>query len=217
MISTINKNGVDMRVFLDLDGVIRDYSKGTIKKFDLKCTVEDITEYHMLIKFYCERISGKKWDEIPEDDQKELTKTFWEENDAHHFECLGMTPWAEDLLWNIEDWKPFILTSPTWTSAGGTQRWIRKYLPNYFMERRYMIGSCKYICGFSDYLNRVFSVLIDDAPEKVEEFKNAGGEAILFPAPYNENRDLVDFRVDYVVDQLRQLERKYEKQELFDI
>jgi 5'(3')-deoxyribonucleotidase len=191
-------------LLVDLDGVLRNFVDGTIQRFELDCTYDDITTYKGLEEKVCEKM---KWS----------SKQFWEAMDADHFESLPMTPWADDLLYNIEDWKPIVLTSPTWTSAGGTQRWIRKYLPKYFAEKRYLIGSCKYVCGFSCYFQREFSCLIDDDPVKVAEFKEAGGEAILFPAPYNENRDLVEFRIDYVVDQLRQLQRDYESAETFDL
>lgn len=190
-----------MRLFVDLDGVLRNFVDGTIQRFNLDCTYDDIVTYKILGEMVCEKM---KW----------TSKQFWEALDADHFEGLSMTPWAEDLLYNIEDWKPTILTSPTWTSAGGTQRWIRKNLPNFF-PRRYLIGSCKEVCAFSNYDYQEFSLLIDDSETEVSKFIEAGGEAILFPAPYNSNKDLIEHRVEYVIDQIRSCEKDYA--ETFDI
>ena len=151
-----------MRVFLDLDGVVVDFVQGLIDWFNLDFKHEDCQNYEDIYKFY----PGTKadlWESLPD--------RFWAE--------LNFTKEAVEILTFLEPLKPCILTSPVWTGAGGKQQWIRKNLPNYFDEKRYLIGPAK------DYAAHKGSLLIDDAEDMVEKFQNAEGYTILVPRPWN--------------------------------
>ena len=155
-----------MRVFLDLDGVIVDFAKGCIEWYNLDCTPEDWKEWLDIFKYYTGDES-KFWEG--------LTDKFWLE--------LEFTKEAKRILTLLRPMKPCILTSPAWTGAGGKQQWIRKKLPDFFKEDRYLIGPAKH------YLAHENALLIDDADENVQRFREAGGHAILIPRPWNSLSD----------------------------
>lgn len=152
-------------IFLDLDGIIRDFVQGVIDKFDLKITHNDVNRWD----YFEEEL------DIPD---------FWERLDYDFWLQLPKTPFADKILNILELYNPVILTSPTYTSAGGTQAWIRENLPDYFNEKRYLIGPAKWACGNID------SILIDDSDSNVSKFLEAGGKAILFPAPWNAKKEI---------------------------
>ena len=157
-----------MQYFLDLDGVIVDFVGGIIKWHKLKCTVNDVTEWNALYKYWPGTIA-EFWEELPE--------SFWEN--------LNFTPEGPaiiDLLAE-EGIKATILTSPPWAGATGKQRWIQKNLPEYFDHDRYLIGPSKTCVA------RPGAVLIDDAEHNIDSWVAAGGQGILVPRPWNRNRE----------------------------
>ena len=100
-------------VFLDLDGVIRDFVQGVIEKFDLDITHEDVNNWNYFTKDL----------KLP---------NFWAELDYDFWLKLKFTKDAERILEIVKPYKPILLTSPTYDSAGATQQWIRSCLPEYF-------------------------------------------------------------------------------------
>ena len=78
-----------------------------------------------------------------------------------------------------------ILTSPV-LSPGcleGKADWIRKYLPKW-LHRQFLIGPPKHFCARPDAL------LIDDAQHNIDAFREAGGQTLLVPRPWNRLRDV---------------------------
>ena len=75
-----------------------------------------------------------------------------------------------------------ILTSPSiaHSSASGKVQWLQKHIGRHY--RNYLIGPKKEVCA------RPGAVLIDDNDGNCEKFKAHGGEAIVFPAPWNSKR-----------------------------
>lgn len=73
-----------------------------------------------------------------------------------------------------------ILTSPGVCeyAATGKFRWIKQHLPQY-QERLYLCRD-KYLMANEDRL------LIDDNDDNCRRFREEGGQAILFPQPWNE-------------------------------
>jgi 5'(3')-deoxyribonucleotidase len=73
-----------------------------------------------------------------------------------------------------------ILTSPPLTAGAveGKMAWIRKHLPDY--RRRFLVGPAKEFCAAPDHL------LIDDYQRNIDRFCGAGGQGLLFPAPWND-------------------------------
>lgn len=156
---------MNMKVFLDLDGIIRDFVQGVIDKFRLNITHHDIDRWH----YFEEELN------IPD---------FWELLDDDFWANLPKTPFADRVLKIVYPYNTVILTSPTYNSAGGTQKWIRKNLPEYFDQKRYLIGPAKWACAERN------SLLIDDYERNANDFLYAGGNSILFPAPWNSKREI---------------------------
>jgi len=170
-------------VFLDLDGVIINWIGGAIDWFGLNKEHWEMDVYNKIITETGLSIN-EFWKELN-------TPDFWEE--------LQMYRGAWDIL-NMLSRLPVdvcLLTAPVWHAAGWRQNWIQENLPWYFYNRRYLIGPAKEFCA------QPFAYLIDDADKNVEEFNEAGGMGILYPQPWNKNRDIkVNDRLDYITKQL---------------
>lgn len=92
-----------------------------------------------------------------------------------------------------------ILTSPMRHPycAYGKIVWLQKHFGNTFID--FLIGKPKECCAHSD------AILIDDKNENCDAFVEYGGHSILFPQPWNRNKDKIDFRMTYTLDQLDKL------------
>jgi 5'(3')-deoxyribonucleotidase len=88
-----------------------------------------------------------------------------------------------------------ILTSPTLDPdcASGKMRWVNKHFPKF--NRRILIGACKHICASKD------AILIDDCDLNVQKFTTHGGNAVLFPRPWNSKHEL---QYSYVIERLKE-------------
>ena len=62
----------------------------------------------------------------------------------------------------------------------------------------FMIGTQKYLLAKPDV------VLIDDQHKNIDLFREHGGQAILFPQPWNENYAITD-RIGYVKSELEKM------------
>ena len=160
--------GNKFTVFLDLDGVIRDWDKGVSKLFGIE-PLEGPRDWYLIQDHIC-REKGFSVDE------------FWDRQDFDFWANLPLTPEADQVLELLEGADPIIMTSPSKTGAGGTQAWIWKHLPKIFHEGRYLIGPPKWACANPK------SVLIDDHDGNIDKFRWAGGNGILFPRPWNSKR-----------------------------
>ena len=170
------------KIFLDLDGVIRDWCGGIFKMFD--CPPVKIEHWNDMTKYVCTLYGISE-------------EYFWDKQDYNFWYGLKMYPYAQDILDLLPIEKTCILTSPTLTSAGGTQRWIESKLPILFKKKQYLIGPAKHFCASSDAL------LIDDNDLHVETFRKAGGHAILFSQPWNENRLFKDKKIETLRHELQ--------------
>jgi 5'(3')-deoxyribonucleotidase len=88
------------------------------------------------------------------------------------------------------------LTSPSLShfAASGKVLWLQDRFGKRF--RDYIITSHKHYCANENTL------LIDDTHEKVDLFKEHGGEIILFPQPWNSNAH-IENKLDYVLDRAK--------------
>ena len=175
------------KIFLDLDGVVRDWTRGIIKWYSLDCFAQDVTTWNFFEGYVKEQLNMSP-------------KEFWEGQTATFWETLPFTqdaPKILDIMGHIQrtgTTSVFILTSPTLTNAGSTQTWIRKNMPVYFNEKRYIIGPPKYACASPD------SLLIDDAEKNAFAFWDAGGDVFLYPQPWNFERASTKNAVDEMVE-----------------
>lgn len=173
------------RIFLDLDGVIRDWCDGIFKLFD--CEPVPVTSWDSIVNYVC-KLYG-------------ISKTyFWERQDKEFWVGLKMFPWARELIDLLPYRKVCILTSPTLTSAGYNQAWIKKYLPEFFNDKKYLIGPAKHFCADK------YSVLIDDSDKNIDMFAYYGGHTILFPQLWNKNNYQIGNEIEYVKNKLNNME-----------
>ena len=159
------------KIFLDLDGVVRDWCGGINKKWGVKVNQEAI----------------QRWDYLTEYVMKEKgisEKFFWDDQDEDFWTGLEFYPEAKQIITMLEqtDRPVYILNSPTLTNAGYSQKWIRNKMPAFFNEKRYLIGPCKYAVASPDAL------LIDDAEKNIDPWIEHGGVGFLYPRPWNRMR-----------------------------
>ena len=97
--------------------------------------------------------------------------------------------WADELISLAEHFGDvLILSSPArgGNSASGKLLWLADKLPSY--SRRFILTPKK----FKHLLARPNDILIDDDPKTCGKWHNKGGEAILFPRPWNDHPDWLD-------------------------
>jgi 5'(3')-deoxyribonucleotidase len=159
-------------VYVDLDGVLVDFIGGVNMLLDRADTypMQDVglhVHYGM-----------------PAD-------SFWEQIDrAGHGFWASLSPyfWTESLVSNlVRRFGPdnvTIATSPAWhgSSAHGKISWMHEHLAEHFgvrMFRGFAITPQKHLLASPSTL------LIDDSKRMVESFRDHGGQAVLFPQPWN--------------------------------
>lgn len=171
----------DKRIFIDVDGVLCDWVGGVIKWFNLGIPKEILLHWETILD-----VLNMKEDELF---SRIAYPYFWEE--------LEPTFEGRRLAVALYSFKPCILTAPARGTATWRQNWIKKHYKNYYYERRYLIGPAKDYCAHRN------SYLIDDYERNVDCFNEAGGNGILYPQPWNRNRDIKD-KIGYVMDSLGQ-------------
>jgi 5'(3')-deoxyribonucleotidase len=162
------------KIFLDLDDVLNDFTMHTLRS--LGCYIDEYdpewgwdivraaNSFHPLRHF------------TPE--------SFWSSFDREHWATIPKSPMCD---WLIERSVTLVgcenvcvLTCPTPDPdcTAGKQEWIYRNLPNW-LHSQFLIGPPKHLCASPGAL------LIDDRDKNVEDFRMAGGRAILVPKPWN--------------------------------
>ena len=161
-------------VFLDMDGVLCDFARAALRLHGRS----DILPRWPPGEWSIPKVLGMSrqefWSKIDA-----VGSPFWYELSAYR--------WMNALLEMIEPQAPFtILTSPSKDAACATGKiqWLRKHLSPTFDG--FMIGSRKHLCA------QAGALLIDDSDHNVIQFRNHGGQAILFPQIWNSNHHLPD-------------------------
>lgn len=91
-----------------------------------------------------------------------------------------------------------LLTKPSGPGdcAAGKIDWINHWMPTW-IRNQYLIGSPKHFCANKK------SLLIDDNPDNVSEFRKKRGRTILFPRPWNLNHGF--HSLVYVANELEKI------------
>ena len=154
----------DIMIYIDLDGVTASWKKSLLRVVGVDYEDEETRTY---LKKNNGKIDGMAdvdlmWKEI----KKEGTK-FWAE--------LDLFPWSKE-LWDKMNKKSnnvYFLTTPSEEpeSCAGKHEWIKKH----FDTRKFVIAPEKQVCANSN------AILIDDFPENIEAFEEAGGHGFLWP------------------------------------
>lgn len=175
-----------MRIFLDMDGVLCDFMWDALVAND-RHPVKTLQDWPIGTFDVCEVIGV-----APEEFWKRIDKRghrFWSE--------LAEYQWTRELVSLVAEFDPswFVSTSPSQSpdSSSGKVEWLQIRFGKDF--RRYMLGPSK------ELLAKPGAVLIDDREESVETFREHGGEAVLFPQPWNSLGAMAD-PVNHVRQQL---------------
>jgi 5'(3')-deoxyribonucleotidase len=153
--------------YLDLDGVLADFTAGAISLHKLPVTHKDVDcwDFHHKLGF-----------------QGDNEKKFWEPMGFDFWANLPKTREHDAVLSIVEEVfgdKVVIATSPASTPGcvEGKIAWINKHLPAY--SRRFVVGASKHLMASYG------KILIDDYEVNTKRFFEHGGTAILFPRLYN--------------------------------
>ena len=153
-----------MIIFLDLDGVIINWVGGVCKWFDIPYQQEEVTNKDNMLELI--DISYKEfWTDLS-------TPDFWE--------YLDFYPQAKQLIGQLKKYGDVVfISSPALGCAGYRQNWIQHNLPEFFITNKYILTSSKEYCANPN------TVLIDDFRKNCQDFVANGGNAILYPQPWN--------------------------------
>lgn len=175
---------LDRRVYVDLDGVLADLVGGALaahgwpRQFRDRMTL--YTLWHHL--------------NISEEDfwAKLDNECFWWQLDATD-DCAAVLSACEAFApGNVS-----LLTRPRPypSCLAGKYRWVRARLPHY-LDRLHVSTAKHYLAGPG-------RLLIDDSDDEVRRWRDCGGDAILFPRPWNEARGRAGEAVAYLKECLR--------------
>jgi len=172
-----------MKIFLDVDGVLADFvgTSARYMGFDPKA----VTQWD----FYAQIGTTDKefWDRVISHGRE-----FWSSMDCY--------PWCRQLFDACQAAAPVsLLTAPPPRAdvrpngIAGRVEWIHATFGESF--KSYYAGCIKEMLATPDTL------LIDDSDSNCKKFQSAGGKVILFPRPWNENRDIEE-PYSFVLEQL---------------
>lgn len=163
-------------IYLDMDGVIADF----IERLLWQHGRGDLVAKYERGEFPNDWLLGGELG-TEEDIWKPVTKAgeyFWTE--------INPYPWTHEVVEAVRrtglDW--YICTTPYTTphSYSGKIKWLDKHIGKY----KVIMMKDKYLLAHDN------AVLIDDNDRNCDRFEEAGGHSILFPQPWNENRNLID-------------------------
>jgi 5'(3')-deoxyribonucleotidase len=164
------------RIFLDLDGVLADWSTAAIRACGqvphevFAAWPPGTAELSDVLDISPEEM----WSHVHREGE-----AFWANLEPY--------PWTHEVFRLCSDLAPTtILTSPSLEpcSLSGKAVWMRRHFGPKF--RDFLIGPDKRACA------RARAVLIDDSEKNCEAFERAGGRAIAFPALWNPVGDMRD-------------------------
>lgn len=172
-----------MTVFLlDMDGVIANFIGGLIRshKWPIEHRDFDSWNYHRELGVTDEEM----WKPTRE-------PGWWERLDPY--------PWAGKLIDELDDKGEVIFcSSPSLCDSCPSQKvtWLRNHGFMSLNSNDYQMGPRKELNALSG------AVLIDDSDSNVDKYRKAGGEAVLFPQPWNENRKHMSEPVSYTLNEV---------------
>lgn len=178
------------QIFLDMDGVLTDFTGDVMRLFGREYNPEEhIGSWD--IDDVLDISADELWRKIDEQGSK-----FWSE--------MTPLPRAFALYELVRSYADVIITttpSEHSSSAAGKLEWLdRHFRPSGRRAfRKYML------CVEKHHLAGPGCVLIDDKNENCERFVAAGGQAILFPQPWNDNHPHIDRPLHYTWEQLELL------------
>jgi len=173
-------------IYLDMDGVLADFDTGVCKLFGkskINWTGKKSVDEALGIG------KTKMWRRIDEEGFK-----FWAN--------LKPLPWANKLWSNLSRLDEVVIcTTPSLNpvSASGKMKWQQNFLGRRNF-RDFVITPHKHLLAKGPN-----TILIDDREKNIDAFSEAGGVGILFPRPWNKQREQSEQALEYVFEQLKPL------------
>lgn len=161
--------GLNINIFLDLDGVLADFIKGMANLFEKD--YKYLTDNWKFASSKCEEVLGISREEFY-DKIEEAGEAYWEN--------LELFPHTMSLYNICKDIAPtYFLTKPIFhpSCVSGKLKWIYKHFGH--GSQNYIFAIDKFLCA------RPGHILIDDLEKNVDKFREHGGSAILFPTITN--------------------------------
>jgi len=170
--------------FLDMDGTLVDFCGAVMRHFEYE------GEWTPGETDICEVVGVTQ-----EDMEQELFR------DASFWYNLELLPWANQLIEYVDDhfddW--YILTKPSTyeESFAGKVAWLHHHQID--IRKRSIMTAQKHLIAAAG------RVLIDDTDKMVDNFRSAGGKAVLVPQPWNTDAGFSGDKFEYIIAQLGQL------------
>jgi 5'(3')-deoxyribonucleotidase len=170
-------------IFVDIDGVLNEFTIHALRWVGIDVPYDNNAIYraewgwgiYKAVEHYC---PGR------------FTETgFWEELTRECWASAPLTPEANliiDAAVQLVGKDNVCLLSAPPRSAdqlAGKLEWIQRHMPTW-LHRQYLFGPKKAFCAAP------WNLLIDDADHNCRKFRQAGGQAILVPKPWNSAHDL---------------------------
>lgn len=171
-------------IFLDMDGVLCDMTTPSLRVNHCDKTHDDVCQWNVWKIIGISRT--EYWKNI---DKKGVD--FWA--------GLEPYPWFKRIRDEIHslpnDISTYVCTSPSrsYNCYAGKKIWLDKHfkwIPSFFGKDKFLLA-------------KEGRLLIDDSDKNCEEWVKAGGEAFLFPQPWNKSRCLLERREELVLSRIR--------------
>lgn len=169
-----------MKIFLDYDSVLVDLIKSTCQKLNINYPSNQILGYGWILK------------EL-EKEGKDISECYkvWEQEDI--WENTEIFPWAQKLVNLVYSYDPnfMFVTKPIYSPNcySGKFKWTQKHFPQFLDKLIILNGSKSILVKNKDDL------LIDDNPENIREWENAGGSIFYWPevtSDYDVSRKFIE-------------------------
>ena len=173
------KKRKEIRIAVDLDGVVSFWIKSGCEIFNIDMEDEDIRKKLKETRGKLEDVMGISDDEVWEKVDEAGVK-FWSD--------MELLPWAKRLWEEMGKKSDMVcfLSSPSNNPicAQGKLEWIKKH----FDTKNFIITPKKEFCATPQTL------LIDDYKKKIKKFEDAGGYGFLWPDPLTllDEKDLLE-------------------------
>lgn len=182
-------------IYLDIDGVLNRFQLEALQ--EVGCQITDESEYPVECQWDIVGAAQRLGVDVTEQE-------FWDAIPRCLWETSEKTSWAGMLIGRcrrvVGHRNMYLLTSPTLDPecAAGKLKWIQTFLPNW-LHRQFLMGPVKHCCA------RPGALLIDDSDKNVNAFRSAGGEAFLFPRPWNSAHEQANCAVSKTIEFLDEL------------
>jgi calcineurin-like phosphoesterase family protein/5'(3')-deoxyribonucleotidase len=177
-----------LTVYLDMDGVVCCLTRAVYDLFKEDDKYDELYENWPLATYDMTKVFGIESESV-----------MWNTIDAggpEFWQNVPEFPWFQDLYDALaQRGRVVFLTSPSCdaSSLSGKLLWLQDRFGKFY--RDYIITNKKHLLAHPK------AVLVDDSPAMVKMFRDAGGQAVLFPQPWN-GHTVPDNVVDHIVSKV---------------